>query len=151
MWQPIRPASRHNTLADSFEWYMQEAQTLFDRALWRGGVWRAFALLRGEVTQLSVCHAPVITHERIQIVDIARIQGTLDRVHDFDARFYPLHREMGDRWVKVAMRMLAGAPLPAIRLIDHGGIYYVIDGHHRVSVARLLGAHQVDAVVANGR
>ena len=66
-------------LADGMRLYIDEARTLFDRAHWRGGVWRMFAPVRGQSTQLNVCTSPVITQETPEIVRLDRIQGTLDR------------------------------------------------------------------------
>ncbi|MCC6612331.1 MAG: ParB-like nuclease domain-containing protein [Anaerolineae bacterium] len=148
MWSFDGSAPRRN-LADGVRLYIDEARTLFERSHWQGGMWRMFAPLRGQTTQLNVCSAPVITHERAETVPLARIQGTLNRARDFDAHFHPIHNSMEERWVNVAMRMLAGAPMPAVRLIAHGDIYYVVDGHHRVSVARMLGAVEIDAVVSH--
>ena len=41
----------------------------------------------------------------------------------------------------------AGAALPPISVYRHAGLHYVRDGHHRVSVARALGATDIDADV----
>ena len=40
-----------------------------------------------------------------------------------------------------------GAALPPISVYRHAGLHYVRDGHHRVSVARALGATDIDADV----
>jgi hypothetical protein len=37
--------------------------------------------------------------------------------------------------------------LPAIDLLQVGDTYFVRDGHHRISVARALGADYIDANV----
>ena len=41
----------------------------------------------------------------------------------------------------------AGAALPPISVYRYEGRHYVRDGHHRVSVARALGATDIDADV----
>ena len=43
--------------------------------------------------------------------------------------------------------MRRGEALPPVDLMKIGEIYFVRDGHHRVSVARALGARDIDAYV----
>ncbi len=52
-----------------------------------------------------------------------------------------------ERWVRVATAILKGKPLPPVELIEVGGRYFVIDGHHRISVARMLKQSHIDAIV----
>jgi hypothetical protein len=40
-----------------------------------------------------------------------------------------------------------GAKLPPVALIQVGDVYFVKDGHHRISVARALGQVEIEAVV----
>jgi hypothetical protein len=51
------------------------------------------------------------------------------------------------RWRSVASAYFEGVGLPPITLYKVGDIYFVIDGHHRISVARELGRAFVDAMV----
>ena len=44
-------------------------------------------------------------------------------------------------------RTLEGEYLPPVALIRSGDIYYVRDGHHRISVARAFGQMMVEAAV----
>ena len=80
-------------------------------------------------------------------VPIDRIRGSEGRTEDFDDTFYPLHERMRSRWLNVASMRLAGEDLPSVELIHEGGIYFVRDGHHRISVAKALGEAYVDAEV----
>jgi hypothetical protein len=82
-----------------------------------------------------------------QSVPIDRIQGTEGRLEDFDDAFYPLHDRLRNRWLGVASARLTGRELPPVDLIQVGGIYYVQDGHHRISVAKALGEKYIDAEV----
>jgi ParB-like chromosome segregation protein Spo0J len=52
-----------------------------------------------------------------------------------------------ERWLSVAMRCQAGRSLPPVELVLVDGCYYVVDGHHRVSVARALRLDAIDAYV----
>jgi hypothetical protein len=68
-------------------------------------------------------------------------------MEDFDDTFYPRHERMRSRWLNVASLRLAGVALPPVELIHSGGIYFVRDGHHRISVAKALGEVYIDAEV----
>ena len=39
--------------------------------------------------------------------------------------------------------------LPAVRLYEIGSVFFVRDGNHRVSVAKTMGAYQIDAEVSS--
>jgi len=43
--------------------------------------------------------------------------------------------------------MVRGLALPPVELIQVGEVYFVVDGHHRISAARALKYTHVDAVV----
>jgi hypothetical protein len=82
-----------------------------------------------------------------QSVAIDQIKGTESREGDFDDAFYPLHDRLRSRWLGVAAVRLTGKELPPVELIQVGGVFYVQDGHHRISVAKALGEDYVDAEV----
>lgn len=83
----------------------------------------------------------------IQIVPIASIRGSEGREDDFDADFNPLQAHNRERWISVASAHQRGIPLPPVELIKIGDIYYVRDGHHRVSVAKLMDQVEIEAEV----
>ena len=70
---------------------------------------------------------------------------------DFDERFLPANRRLRDRWTRIYQAMVEGDELPPIDVYKVDGKYYVIDGHHRVSVARNLGRPAINARVINVR
>jgi hypothetical protein len=80
-------------------------------------------------------------------VEVGKIRGSECRVCDFDCDFLPLKETNQQRWVSVYAARLCGIGLPAISLVQVGDAYYVRDGHHRVSVARLLGEEYIEANV----
>lgn len=86
-------------------------------------------------------------HLGIQAVPLAKIQGTEGRSQDFDAHFNPANETTRDRWLNVARAYLLGIGLPPVELIQVGEIYFVRDGHHRISVARAFGQEDIDAEV----
>ncbi len=80
-------------------------------------------------------------------VPIRQIRGSEGRCGDFDAGFNPLQTRTRDRWLNVATARQLGVSLPPVELIQVGEVFFVRDGHHRVSVARALGEKEIDAVV----
>jgi hypothetical protein len=80
-------------------------------------------------------------------VPIDRILGSEGRGKDFDAGFRPLRAHSQARWVRVAEAMYMGVTLPPVELIQVGDVYFVRDGHHRVSVAKALGQAEIEAHV----
>lgn len=128
-------------------------ERLFEQALrQKGGLLRRF--LRREVTPLrdyEAARAALESHHLYdrgtQTVCLDLIQGSVNRSTDFDASFHPLRQHIKERWMRVAHAFLTGATLPPVELIQVGEAYYVADGHHRISVARALGQHYIDATV----
>jgi hypothetical protein len=80
-------------------------------------------------------------------VPLDRILGTVDRTNDFDRAFRPTSSRARERWERLATAARRGETLPPISLYVVGGVYFVRDGHHRVSVARALGRDTIDAWV----
>jgi len=88
-------------------------------------------------------------HLGVQTVPISRIRGSSaeGRSRDFDADFRPLKSHNEARWLSVAAARQRGVKLPLVILIQVGEIYFVQDGHHRISVARALGQKEIQAKV----
>jgi hypothetical protein len=83
----------------------------------------------------------------IKPVSIEKICGSMGRSADFDNRFHPLSDRIRDRWVGVATVRFQNVPLPPVSLIQIRDYYFVVDGHHRISVARALGESAIDAEI----
>ncbi len=77
------------------------------------------------------------------------IHGTLEpsRAAQFDACFRPIARSARSRWERIWLAEDRGAVLPPISVVEVENGYAVLDGHHRVSVARSRGAVAIDATV----
>jgi hypothetical protein len=139
------------------KWGAQAAGTALD--LYRAVLWRArlgrcwSALARRQHSLLSL--SGVITTDvdrrnqfaRMCTVPIRQIRGSEGRAVDFDAEFRPLHRQTQGRWLSIATACLKGITMPPVELIQVGDIYYVRDGHHRISVARAMGQEYIEAEV----
>ncbi|MDX6727482.1 MAG: hypothetical protein QOK49_2287 [Baekduia sp.] len=82
-----------------------------------------------------------------QVVPLDAIVGTVDRTRGFDRHFRPTTPQVRARWERIAAAMRRGEPMPPVDLYKVGEVYFVKDGHHRVSVSRALGLHVIDAHV----
>jgi len=89
------------------------------------------------------------SYRGMQVVSIDRIVGSEGRYADFNKQFLPRHEHMRNRWTRVDEARLTDVPLPAIHVYEIGGVYFVRDGNHRVSVARSQGAMSIDAEVVS--
>lgn len=85
----------------------------------------------------------------LRTVEIARIIGSVGRTRELGADFRPIARRRGDedRLDRIRKAMEAGTSLPPVELYKLGFGYYVLDGHHRVAVARMMDAVEIDAEV----
>jgi nucleotide-binding universal stress UspA family protein len=85
----------------------------------------------------------------IQNIPLSAIVGSVGRYSDFTRTFLPKNPKDEERWARI-MALVAdpgGGGLPPIEVIKVGDVYFVQDGHHRVSVARALGASTIEAYV----
>jgi hypothetical protein len=83
----------------------------------------------------------------LRAVPIERIRGSEGRSEDFDCAFYPIQTHSRERWMNVARARDKETALPPVDLIQVGELYFVRDGHHRISVARILGERYIEAEV----
>jgi hypothetical protein len=85
----------------------------------------------------------------LQTVPIEAIVGSVDRLREFDRRFRPTTSRTRGRWERIAAARRRGESLPPISLYRIGDLYFVRDGHHRVSVARAMADTVIDAYVTD--
>jgi hypothetical protein len=88
---------------------------------------------------------------RFEVVPLHAIVGTLEPTRNFDASFRPASNLVRWRWERIALAHRKGDALPPIVLRRQADGYYVVDGRHRVSVARALGYRDIDAWVNGPR
>jgi len=79
-------------------------------------------------------------------VEVGRVVGSVGRWREFDGGFMPTRASAG-RWKRVDLAFRTGRDLPPVVLYKLGDDYYVVDGNHRVSVARFEGVEMIDAEV----
>jgi hypothetical protein len=83
----------------------------------------------------------------LQVVPLDAIVGSVDRTADFDRGFRPTSPRLRSRWERIAAAQRRGESMPPVSLFKIGDLYFVRDGHHRVSVAKSLGRPDIDAYV----
>jgi hypothetical protein len=83
----------------------------------------------------------------IQLIPVDRIVGSVDKVRDFDPKFRPRTGRHRQRWERIAEAARRGESLPPIDVYQVGEMYFVRDGHHRVSVYRALELSTIEADV----
>ena len=82
---------------------------------------------------------------RLRAIPLESIVGTVDPTAEFDAEFRPATNRVASRWQSIAHASLQGRRLPPIEVVQAPDGYYVVDGRHRVSVARALNKHVIEA------
>jgi hypothetical protein len=105
--------------------------------------WRLLELSEIEGT----CRIDDRCYAGLQTVPIEQIRGSEGRSSDFDRDFHPLQDHCKGRWLRVAAARDQGKVLPPVVLVQVGDVYFVRDGHHRISVARALGQLDIEAEV----
>ena len=83
----------------------------------------------------------------LQILRLDTIVGTVDSTRDFDRRFRPTSDRVRERWERLALAQRRGEPIPPIDVYRIGDMHFVIDGHHRVSIAMATGAKTIEGYV----
>jgi hypothetical protein len=136
----------------------QDAQTDFSRARRRHQLASLAARLRREPDDVDL----ILPFDEVvaalgrrgerrlgrQVIDLDSIAGTVDRSRrEFDRSFRPTSHRVRRRWQGIATAMRRGADMPPIEVYRVGELHFVIDGHHRVSVARQLGLETIEADV----
>ena len=90
----------------------------------------------------------VRTERGMQNIPLDAIVGSVGRYTDFTRTFLPRRASDRDRWAGVRVAFLEnGVGLPPIDVYKVGDVYFVIDGNHRVSIARQEGAKSIEAHV----
>ena len=150
--------SQHWSVSGQYSQYQDTIQNhgaamnSFNRAKKRGAWRRLKARLTGRSAQLLHCPASGRQNEKhasgtVQLIALDQIIGSEGRSHDFDDQFWPLTEHSRDRWLRIAIAMGTGKPLPPVQLIKSDNGYVVRDGHHRLSVARAFGQEVIEAEV----
>jgi len=131
-----------------------QARTDFQRARFKAFTNRVWATLSGQRAMLLSYDeikgklrigGPI--YRGVKTVRVDQIAGSLNRYHEFDRVFLPASDNLSERWQRVNRAFYQEISLPPVVLYKVGEVYFVVDGHHRVSVAREQGQLAIEAEV----
>ncbi len=83
-----------------------------------------------------------------RVVEADEIVGSVGRWRDFDRSFLPARASVGHKWKRIDRAFHRTEDLPPVTLYKLEEAYFVVDGHHRVSVARYHDVPTLEAAVA---
>ena len=126
----------------------------FRRARWQAVVEEAFARLQGKSVDL-LSYEDVIRKLKVegqasrgrQEIPLDAIVGSVGRVTEFTRSFLPRRDKTVQRWSRVGAAVSSMAGVPPIDVYKVGEAYFVLDGNHRVSVARQMGSEYIEAYI----
>ena len=90
------------------------------------------------------------TYLGLKNIPTSQILGSIGRVGEFTQSFYPLARSarQKEKWRVSYTKTINGFGYSPIEAFLYQNIYFVVDGHHRVSVAKFLGWDTIEAHVS---
>jgi hypothetical protein len=134
--------------------FSEQARTDFQRARFKAFMNRLWATLSGKPTTLlsydeikGKLHIGGPIYRGVKTVQVEQIAGSLNRYHEFDRVFLPASDKLADRWQSINRAFYHEISMPPVVLYKVGEVYFVVDGHHRVSVAREQGQIYIEAEV----
>lgn len=86
------------------------------------------------------------SYKGLQEIELDKIVGSTGRYRDFTRTFLPKSDQTASRWRRIKA-VADEQGFPPIEVYQVGEVYFVRDGNHRVSVARLNGAKTIEAYV----
>lgn len=126
----------------------------FSKARFKSFINQALSILSGQPTKLlsydevkEKLHIGGPIYRGVKTIRVEQIAGSLNRYHEFDRAFLPKEDQLASRWQKVDRAFYQDVNLPPIVLYKVGDVYFVVDGHHRVSVAREQGQEFIEAEI----
>ena len=132
----------------------EQARADFQRARFKAFMNRVWATLSGQPSTLlsydeikEKLHIGGPIYRGVKTVRVDQIAGSLNRYHEFDRVFLPASDKLAARWTSVNRAFYQEISLPPVVLYKVGEVYFVVDGHHRVSVAREQGQIYIEAEV----
>jgi nucleotide-binding universal stress UspA family protein len=91
--------------------------------------------------------ATAVSERQLREIPLDAIVGSVGRYQDFSRTFLPRTDADAERWARVMLASDSLTGLPPIEVYQIGEVYFVVDGNHRVSVARQNGAKTIPAYV----
>ena len=126
----------------------------FQSAQQRAAVQEILGRITGRSTQLlsyedvaEKLNLQIRVERGLQNIPLDAIVGSVGRYTDFTRTFLPRKSDDKQRWAGVKAAMESGEGLPPIEVYKVGQVYFVVDGNHRVSIARREGYKSLEARV----
>lgn len=136
------------------DYFSDQARADFQRARFKAFMNQVWGALSGQPSTLlsydeikEKLHVGGPIYRGVKTVRVDQIVGSLNRYQDFDRVFLPKYNELQQRWTSVNRAFYQEISLPPVVLYKVGEVYFVVDGHHRVSVAREQGQIFIEAEV----
>lgn len=127
--QRFEQSRRRAQLARILNWVAGKPQTLLP-------FWPIYSALKNRVG----------FSRGVQEIPLRQIVGSFDKATLFDRDFRPLSDDSRTRWVNMLMQLMTVGWEPIV-VHKIGNLYFVEDGHHRVSVGRAAGLQVIEAYV----
>ena len=134
--------------------HVRQAKQTFDKARQQAKRERFFAWLYGKPTPNLIPFEKVAaevqelqgSEPELRQIPLDMIIGSIGRYEEFTTHFLPLKDSLRDRWIGVAVKAQEGGwpPIQVYQVFDG---YWVVDGNHRVAVARQMGNDTIEAYV----
>ncbi len=158
--QPAPPSESHqadqltvHTTSSGTVVVRPKAERDFDRAHQQAFVQDALSILRHDSPNLlsfeTVCERLGLgerVYRGVQSILLDQIVGSVGRYNDFTRTFLPRSESVRSRWQRVDQLSTTRGISP-IHVYQVSKVYFVVDGNHRVSVARQMGAKTIEAHV----
>jgi hypothetical protein len=130
-------------------WYPQDT---YDRARWQESMHRIAKVVQGQQPETLLPLDDVQgrlelfqqSYAGIRPIRVDQVVGSVDKSEDFDEEFRPRTDRVKRRWEQVE-RAFPKGDFPPIEVYQVDNTFYVIDGHHRVGVAKARGIEFIDA------
>ena len=122
----------------------------FHRMRRRAGLLKIFNRFRKHTSLLSYedirhqLRAVEKSSYQLRSIPLDAIQGRVGRYTDFTRDFLPTKSIDPQRWANVKAQVYSLEGVPPIEVYQIGQVYFVLDGNHRVSVARQMGNDTIE-------
>ncbi len=134
--------------------FRTQAEADFYRAKTKAFTSHLFSILKPSIADLmpfdeakKLIRPTSETYRGVSAVPIDKIVGSEGRYRDFNRFFFPKREHLKARWTGIDELQYKDVLLPPVVLYEMGGVYFVRDGNHRVSVAKAKKQAFIDAEV----
>lgn len=132
----------------------QQARAQYEQCVMRAQFADLWGRITGQMTDLvryedvvQLLGARQQIPKGVQSVALELIVGSVGRTRDFTNRFLPRPCVNQERWAGISAAFEASEALPPVDLCRIGEAFFIKDGHHRISAARVHGQLEIEAYV----